>query len=312
MMVRDRQQGAALLAVLIVSVVLVTLLGASSVLLNSRLQIAEASKARMAADAKAYAKINQLIYLLSTQRRTVAGVSQGIATKTAQTNEDGLYLQPIAGDELRTDGFLYQEQDIEFSIQNEDGLLPINSSFQYWLKLWLKNTGYSLSEQSYFADRLADYADGDDWQRPAGAEKATYLLQDKMLPMNFLLQQCSELAQVSMWDALVTNHPQILAHCSLRRSPRLNINAIPISLWQKLWPGSVQRLTEARARGRWLITYQDSYLIEPALALIPEEYYSPLGGERYILSVTAKGNTQKISVEIGEKNNRPFTRRTIY
>ncbi len=309
---RARQSGAALLAVLVVSVVLVTLLASAALIMDNRLQLAEQARQQFTDGAAAYAKTNELIYLLATQRLTVAGISQGSNQQGLQRNEDGQFIQRISGDEWRTDGFIYEEGNIQFSIQNENGLLPVNSAFQYWLKRWLQNKGYSNTEQAFLTDRLADYADADDWHRAGGAERRDYERLGKRSPANFLLQQCAELYLVDRWPPVIEKHPAILGHCSLRRSPQLNINAVPLSLWQVLWPASAEKVAAARAAGDWVVHYQDAYKIEPTLLLESEDRYSPLGGDRFVLSVKAPGTDYRLSIERGTKNARPFTQRVIF
>lgn len=311
-LVSKKQKGAALLAVLVVAVVLVVMLGVASALMQQRLTLANASKQMLSDHAAVYAKANQLTYLLVTQRWTFAGVSQGLNTKGFERNEDGLFLQPLTGDELRMDGFEYQtDEGLKFSLQNENGLLPINSASPYWLKRWLKGKGYSAPEQARFADSLADYADGDQWSRPGGAEVSSYEKAKMPPPRNYLLQHCGELALVYGWPPLLAEHPEIISHCSLRRTPTLNINAVPPQLWAALWPESAERLTYNRASGRWFTSFEQAYLVEPGLLLESQDLYSPLGGNRAIIRVYKGSVGIAISVERGQKNTFPYRWRLI-
>ncbi|ALS99254.1 type II secretion system protein GspK [Lacimicrobium alkaliphilum] len=301
------QQGAALLAVLVVAVVMVVMLGVASSLMQQRLTLAQDSQQAMLDRAEVYAKANELIYLTATQRLTFAGISRGRDAKGAERNEDGQFLFPVIGDELRFDGYTYQtEEGLSYSIQNESGLLPINSSFQYWLKLWLQGKGYNDAEQARFADTLADYADGDTWRRPAGAEQHSYQREQLPPPADFLLQQCTELYKVAGWQGLLERHPELVNLCSLRRTPDINLNAMPLALWKTLWPDSADRLAEGRAQGQWFIRYEDAYRIEPALLLEAEENYRPLGGNYFIISVSKGGAQYSTSVQRGRGSIYPF------
>ncbi|GGD57567.1 type II secretion system protein GspK [Lacimicrobium alkaliphilum] len=301
------QQGAALLAVLVVAVVLVVMLGVASSLMEQRLTLAQDSRQAMQDRADVYAKANELIYLSVTQRLTFAGISQGLDKKGAERNEDGQFLHPVIGDELRFDGYVYQtEEGLRFSIQNENGLLPINSSFQYWLKRWLQGQGYNEAEQARFADTLADYADGDTWRRPAGAERQHYQRNGLPEPADFLLQQCTELYKVVGWQGLLQRHSELVNLCSLRRTPSININAIPVKLWQTLWPDSANKLAQARSQQQWFIRNEDAWRIEPALLLESEENYRTLGGDFFTIRVSKGSAHYSTSVQRGSGSVYPF------
>lgn len=293
-------RGAVLIAVLIISVVLVVLMGVTSKLMDSRLQLASQSKQLYRDKAAIYTKANELSYLLATQRLTVAGVSQGIAKQSLERNEDGLFMNPIAGDEIRTDGYQYTEDTgLVYSIQNENGLIPINSSGQYWLKRWLKAQGYNMAEQAKFADILADYADADDWRRPGGAEKSEYNGKKLSEPANFLLQSCTELQQLVGWQEVLKLHPEFMRYCSLRRSAGVNINAIPVSLWQAIWPQSAAQLAKLREKNGWFIHAEEVTQIAPAFINEADEMYSSLGGNTFKLNVNLHQQTYNRSVTIG-------------
>ncbi len=301
-----KSRGAVLIAVLIISVVLVVLMGVTSKLMDSRLQLALHSKQMYRDKTAVYAKANELSYLLATQRLTVAGVSQGIAKQSLERNDDGLFLNPIAGDEIRTDGYQYNDDTgMKYSIQNENGLIPINSSGQYWLKRWLKAQGYNMAEQAKFADILADYADADDWRRPGGAEKSEYNAKKLSEPANFLLQNCSELQQLLLWQELLKQHPEYMGYCSLRRTPSININAIPIRLWQMIWPQSATQLAQRRKNNSWFIYADEVSQIEPSFINESDEMYSPLGGNTFKLIVNLHQQIYNSRVTIGTNLHPP-------
>lgn len=304
----NKNTGAALIAVLIVAVVMVVLMGGISKLMDSRMQMAWASKQLYIDRAEVYAKVSELTYLLATQRVTAAGISQGTNPQGLITDEEGYWALPIIGDEIRADGEpILEGNGLSYSIQNEAGLIPLNVSSQYWLKRWLKGIGYSAAEQAKFADTLADYADPDDWRRPSGAEKASYKDGLFTQPANFLLQSCSELWKVSSWAAMLVQHPAILTLCSLDRSDVLNLNAIPVSLWQLFWPNSAEKIASLRSQGKWLQNSADVLAAEPALLNEIEEYYSPLGGDQFQVEVTHNDSVTRLRVERGGGLQPPFT-----
>ena len=206
----NQQRGAILLSVLIISVILAILISTATTLMQSRFSIAENSQLLLREKAATYSKINELAYLVSTQRITPAGVSTGKNTQALARNDDAQWLFTFTGDEIRADGVKNTEQvngtSVNFSIQADNGLIPLNTSEQFWLKTWLSSYGLAPVEQARLADSLADYADSDDWVRPSGAESNAYRGQANM-PPNFLLQQCTELHAIQHWSDFLAQHP---------------------------------------------------------------------------------------------------------
>jgi general secretion pathway protein K len=279
-------RGAALLAVLVVAVVMVILMGIASNLLESRLTLAQDSKQAFKDDTAVYAKRSELIYLLATQHKTIAGVSQGTQTLENMLNEEGfLGMSPI-GDELRTDGYIYvEESEMSFSIQNESGLIPFNSSNQLWLKNILKNLGYSRADSARYGDSLADYADADNLRRPAGAEARSDAENTGYFPANFLLQSCNELWLVAGWHTLLDNSPELLQNCSLRREGRMNLNSMPLKLWGSIWPNSVAKIQSLRDNNQWLMMTNEVIKLEPSLLTVQDDFIGFNNGNRFIIGV---------------------------
>jgi general secretion pathway protein K len=304
------QSGAALLAVLVVSVVMVMLLGVATTTLQSRLLLAQQSKQKLQDQAQVYGKKNQLVYLIATQRLTAAGISQGVNPQGLLRDDEGHWALPIIGDELRTDGEVsIEESGLRYALQNEAGLIPFNSSSQYWLKRYLQAAGYDVTAQAYLGDTLADYADPDNWRRPGGAEQASYKNQPFSQPANFLLQSCSEMWKVKSWPIMLAQHPDILNLCSLTRTETLNLNAIPIALWKIFWPYSAEKMTTQRQNGQWLLNDADILVVEPSLLLEIEDYFSTMGGNHFQLKITKNAVTTSLRVERGRGELTAFTLR---
>jgi general secretion pathway protein K len=314
-----KQRGAALLAVLVVALVMVILMGVASNLLQGRLELAQDSKDALYNKALVYTKRSELMYLLATQRFTVAGISTGQSQLSQIGDEQGgVSFVPI-GDEIRTDGFSYKEESgLTYSIQNEAGLIPINSSSQYWLKKWLNSNGYRHSEQMKLADSLADYADPDNVRRPAGAEKGNYVTDDSNdtlnaknnitnnQPRNFLLQTCSELWQIVNWQTMLKRFPSFIQQCSLRRSGELNLNAVPLSLWADLWPSTVDKIQTDRAKNIWFLSYSNIIAAEPSILPVPEDYYTYIGSRNFLIHVALDNTSIKLHAELGDNTKFPI------
>jgi general secretion pathway protein K len=310
---RQNQEGAALLAVLVVALVLVVLMSVASQNMQQRLTLAENSKEQMLDNALVQAKISELTYFIATQRVTIAGVSTGNNQQGLLKNEDGQWLSSITGDEIRFDGTPYSEgEGLEYVVQNEFGLIPVNAREQFWLKRWLRGVGYSHSQQVKYTDTLADYADSDDWRRPSGAEKASYASKNLQRPANFLLQSCSELTRIHTWSELLIIHPELERLCSLGRGGRVNVNALPLGLWAVLWPNSVQRLRKQRENGQWLAIESDVLALEPGFLSVPDELYSTRGARTLKIAVHKNGARSAVRVTRGNGKGKPYTIRQSY
>ncbi|BFT31554.1 hypothetical protein D210916BOD24_27300 [Alteromonas sp. D210916BOD_24] len=272
---KNNQQGAALITVIIVVLLLSLLITSAQKLLNNRIDIASDSKQQLLDKARVQSTLAELSYLIATQRLTPAGIATG-------QHPDGLmridenWASILTHDEIRVDGEYIKAQaqsssPLEYAIQAENGLLPINDASHYWLKQWLVKRGLSDFDANKYSNLLHDYADEDDWALPSGAENLTYRHANLPPPSNFLLQSCGELLNVMEWPELLDDNPYLLDNCSLLRVPTLNVNAVPVSLWRVLWPDSADTIAQQRQQGHWL--YSDSHVIgvEPSVS---SGYYS--------------------------------------
>jgi len=302
---RKHQTGAALLAVLVVSISLSVLMGYTSIRMQQRLAVAEAAKVKLTDLAAVTQKLSELTYLLATQRITAAGVSQGSNAEGIKKDDDGHWLYQLTNDELRADGHKYQASGVEFSIQNESGLIPINSSTQYWLKKWLSSNGFDYSRKNKLAAIVADYADPDEIRRPGGAE---YEVQG---PGNYLLQSCRELLQLDRWRTLLEQQPDFINNCTLRRTPTLNLNAVPNHLWQDLWPDSAAKISQARETGSWLLQDNDFLQFEPGMLSLDSDLYSRQGGRGFRVNVGTKSASKAVRIQIEHNKNMSYSVRTV-
>jgi general secretion pathway protein K len=276
--------------------------------MQQRLELAFMSKARANAQMQMKSKQSEIIYQLATQTQTIAGIRREEDNSQQERVENFRSILP-EGNELRVDGFLYQGNNgVEFSIQNENGLLPINSSGQYWLGLWLENNKFSKIARAKLLNSLTDYADADNDRMPFGSEGNIELTSggDEYSPRNYLLQSCNELALVKHWANLLSEQYLIHELCSLRRGTHININAIPIRLWKGLWPNSAESVENLRAKGEWFANMKDVLVVEPKFYNIRDEYYSVTGGRIFTITTQTLHYRSKITVNLGVGNVRPF------
>jgi hypothetical protein len=299
-----------LVAVLAVVVVLVLLVSISTKLLETRLEMARQAKSQASDIAIGHGKINELTYLLATQRHTAAGVSTGENPQGTLRNEDGFFILPLTGDEVRLDGFSYRVSPrLSFSLQNTSGLIAINSADAFWLSRWLQAKGVNYFERNKLSQILHDWADENDWQQPAGAEHTTYEANGLLSPSNYLFQHCGELHHLIDWGAVLSQHSDFVSECALHRSPVLNLNAVPLHLWQDLFPNSVKTIEAQRNQGAWFISDSSALNTEPALLNISDQYFSTLINRGTLVSVITPLYQKTVLIELGVGNLKPFVRK---
>ena len=302
----ENQRGVALIAVLGVSVILSLLVAGATILMEKQLELAENAKAQFIEKAATYKKSQELAYFIATQRITKAGISTG-KNKTGANKVDGRFTATFTGDEVRVDGFLYEGAvdgtQVSYSIQAADGLIPVNTSNDFWLKKWLASYGVVGFNASKFTDRLADYADEDTWARPAGAEERSYGTAPP--PTNFLFQKCSEIYNVIGLKDIVDERNIDLNECSLNRSASVNINAMPLSLIKKLFKSKGESIYSARVQGSWLDSSSQVQNSIGALNAVASDYVSIISKGDFIIRVTSPRNEVTIIVKRGIRKLMP-------
>ena len=306
------QQGIALLAVLAVSVALSLLITSATVMMQRQLNIGETAQGQFRQKVAAYAKVQELAYILATQRLTPAGVSSG-KNETGSQRVEGRFISTLSNDEIRVDGFKYEDiirgENIRFSIQATDGLIPINTNDQLWLKMWLSSYDIDSFLISKLADHLADYADEDDWSRPAGAEAFNYSTSSLSSPTNFLFQRCSELYQVFEAHTYIDEAAIDTDECSLNRSPTVNLNAMPLNLLKRIFGKKGENTYMQRSNAEWLQTNTEAILSFNSLNNISENYVSVVSKSSVIIKVSSESASKVLRVERGVNKIKPLSAR---
>jgi len=299
---KQRQSGVVLLAVLVLMIIVTMLVSTASQLLNRNIELAQRAKISLEDAAAVRAMAAKLSYILAVQRLTNAGISAGTNIQAYETDEDGFFVLETTGDEIRIDGFWYfdQQTNVEYKIQSNSGLIGINSRDQIWIRKWLETTDLSMLAVNQLLDSLADYADENDDLRAAGAER-----DQDYPPLNYLLQRCEQLYSVKHWGLFLAKHPAFLADCSTRRTASLNVNTMPVALWNRLMPTSVDKLNEQRNAGVWFARSQDAVFVEPSLQNISDEYFAVKGEEGYRITVRRNNTVVTHSLEIGTGGGQP-------
>jgi general secretion pathway protein K len=142
-----------------------------------------------------------------------------------------------------TDGRAYRLADsLTIRIQDERGLIGINTADDAWLTRLLSQIGVPLEQQPRLMDGLKDYIDDDNLRRLNGAERAEYAQRNLPPPANDFLRAREELANVIAWQPLLTNlrraderngtvlSEQFLNLFSVSRHFGVNINSAPAAV----------------------------------------------------------------------------------
>ena len=210
---------------------------------------ARALKERTHADLSIEATAASLRYVLATRRTTLAGLTvlpeHQVTTITSEGVAD---ITPVGG-EIKLDDTLYQGLGTaRFQIQDQAGLLGLNSpgAETLFFELLRDRVGAQVAREMSAA--LADYIDENTQRRFNGAERLQYGATDLPGPTNWFLRTDRELADVLGWqerlaesglDGLVA---PIYANV-------LNVNTAPpelLSLLLELDDAEVAKLIAAR------------------------------------------------------------------
>lgn len=313
------QKGFVLLSVLIIATLLISFASAIIYAINQQLELAELSDASFRDKLAIDNQYNELLYLLTTQRITVGGVSKGyinsvpedpiFALKDRSIDTEPRSFFHIEGNEIRIDGKVYLEtvddRQISYSIQEATGLISVNNREHFWLKYFLRKQNVSAYNSNRFSDLIIDYADEDHLRQPLGAESNRY---DKsQLVPNFLIQHCSELNKIALQFELPIQTLELSKFCNLTRRPSLNINTVPEDLIAIMWPEAREKIMADRERGNWIIRFEDAYKYSFSLLKVPDEFVATIGRRTFIVKLDAGAIGLIRQIEVGGKNAPPFT-----
>ena len=168
------------------------------------------------------------------------------AAATGLRDEGGLR---FANTMLATDARRYAIGDtFTISIQDERGLLAINTLDERTLSRILTSVGIPADQQPRLVDTLLDYIDPDDLRRLNGAEVREYAAASKPPPANDFLRSRDQLADIPGWDAILDRlaiaeqqgeaglRARFLDLFSTSRHFGLNLNSAPAAVLRTL-PG---------------------------------------------------------------------------
>jgi len=264
-----REEGFALLAVLVILLVLTLL--ASGVALTTERAVVD-MQGRIDEEAfrrDAFSTQETLAYLLATQRVTVAGLTVDdqvrdpdgrLRPMREEDLDEGLSPLPI-GNEIRLDGTPYRGVGrAVFALQDGRGLLSPNWSPWFVRQAWIESLGGEPKRWPDLEARLHDYQDGDDLLRPNGAERREYAREGRPPPPNRPLATPMELRGVSGWSQLLEgmDDATLAQRMTVTRDAFVNLNTAPaenLALLPGVGLASAQRSVDLRANAPWTTTW---------------------------------------------------------
>lgn len=201
----------------------------------ARVEQARAIRERLQAELDVYSTQNTVLYLLGTQRFTRAGLTTDRTERTGPSGaavEGSLRVDPVGG-ELALDGSPYRGLGgARFSLQDETGLIALNSAEQDQLGALLAAFGAEGGTAARLLDTLGDYRDTDELARLNGAEAEQYETAGEAPPANRDLASAAEITRVLGWRDWLAGQPGFRVHdwLSAGRIATFNPNVAPVGL----------------------------------------------------------------------------------
>lgn len=226
------QEGFILAAVLWVLAIMLIAVGIFHSYVQRKLSIGIQAKAHIQQGLNNYSTEQTLLYVLSTSRKTLAGVTFSTLTSEQVQNENFSYTSAV-GDELLLDGSVYRGiGDSKFSLQDSAGLISVNAEDQSILLDFFNHFETDAGVKMRLLAALHDYIDADEVVSLSGAEKQDYMAAAMPPPPNDYLRTPSELFRVMGWREWLNAHAQfdVQNWITVSRFTVMNLNTMPKSL----------------------------------------------------------------------------------
>ena len=195
--------------------------------------VARATAARQALAAELDRRNTEitLIYLLATNRKNHRASIIDLEQRFVEFIDQEL---PRVGDaEVALNGQAYAGLgNIRFAVQDEAGLVPVNSPQAPLLAAMLRHVGVSTQDASRIVARVTDYVDLDADLTLNGAERFDYTRRGLPAPPNWLMASHLELKKVLGVEQMVTNDQwqRLRPVLTMRQGVGLNVNTMPPQL----------------------------------------------------------------------------------
>lgn len=272
---RNQQGGFVLVIVLAVLVVLALLAGATATSAERAIHAAQADIDRFDSELAMAGTRETLLFLLATQRQTVAGltVNESDASATMAMSLDdaeGFTALPV-GNEIRLDGTHYRGLGTaRFALQDDRGLLSLNWATAVMRHAFYEKLGIPFEQWAGLDAKRLDYQDADDLHRLNGAEKDHYLAAGLPPPTNRTLATPLEFRRILGWNTMLagTDDATLLSMLTMTRGADLNINTAPVQVLSLL-PGLSQENAERMVEVRRMLPFLSTYLARQTFAINP-------------------------------------------
>jgi DNA uptake protein ComE-like DNA-binding protein len=243
-----------------------------------------------------------VLYLLSTQRFTVAGLTLELPLTPANTEE---FEQPV-GNELTLDDRRYRGLgQTVFALQDEAGLVGLTYPNSTQLEQLLGLLGIPLEQRSPLIAKLQDYSDTDDLYRLNGAEARQYQERGQSPPPNRELLTAWEARAVLDWSGYeaLWQSQRLPRLTTARVSNYPNPNTAPLLNLQTLTNVDVEAARRIVA-GRPYLSYYALNVVVGAPLPIDELSFSLLPSEsiRLTLSHPDWPGRREIHIELTPQN----------
>jgi len=251
------QQGFVLVSVLVLLVILTLLAGAVATSAERTLAAVQVEIDRFDGELAMAGTRETVLFLLLTQRRTVAGLTVNpsdtlLDAGPPAADDDGFSALPV-GNEIRLDGTPYQGLGTaRFAIQDDRGLLHPNWSAPVLRRAFYESLGIPADQWDAMDAKRLDYQDADDLHRLNGAEKEHYLRAGLPPPSNHTVATPLEFRRILGWERWLAgmDDARLLSLLGSARNTDINLNTAPLAVLE-LIPGLTRenalRLSQLRS-----------------------------------------------------------------
>ena len=261
------------LVMVLVALTVISMLAAAVAVVSARaVAEAQADADDFRAETDAIGTRDTLLYLLATQRQTVAGVTvdrqvalaAGQATASPQgSDEFGAPLSRLPiGNEIRLDSTPYLGRgNVRFALQDDAGLFSVNWTPQVFRPGLFQLLGVPPDQWNGLEAARLDYQDPDSLYRLGGAEAGQYREHDMPPPANRTLSTPLEARSILGWDKALErlDDSKLMQLLTTSRSVQINVNTATVESLQLL-PGVDRnlagRIVALRETMPYVLTWQ--------------------------------------------------------
>jgi general secretion pathway protein K len=228
------QKGFVLVATIWLLAILAMAAGFFALWLDRSLKLAQIQHDRSQGALDILATKSTLLYMLSTNGISQAGLRVptdsaapqessislddfflGAPNTTNKMNDMGEIILTIDGNEIHFDNTSYKGiGSARFAIQDNAGLISLTQLNKTQLELLMQTAGYTNVNTNELIDKLQDYIDSDDLHRLNGAESYHYRQEGIAPPTNEPLKTSREIQHILGWN----QYPNLLTNQKLAQS----------------------------------------------------------------------------------------------